>query len=542
MEAPPTEFIFRSRLPDIYIPTHLPLHSYVFENISQVKDRPCLINGDTGEIFTYADVELTARRVAAGLSKIGIRQGDVIMLVLRNCPQFAMAFLGASFAGAAVTTANPLFTPAELAKQATASKSKLIITQAAFVEKIKDFAGTHGVSLMCIDSTFPEKEGILHFSQLTQANEADMPAVKISPDDVVALPYSSGTSGVPKGVMLTHKNLVTFGAQLVDGENPNQYTTSDDLHICVLPLFHIYALNSILLCCIRAGAAILIVSKYDVTTLLRMIETYKVTMASFVPPILLNIVKSEEVDRYDLSSIRMIVTGAAPVSMELQEALRAKLPHAVLGQGYGMTEGGPISISLAFAKEPAEMKPGACGCLIRNAEMKIVDIETGASLPRNKAGEICIRGNQVMKGYLNDPEATKTTIDPEGWLHTGDIGYVDDDGEVFIVDRLKEIIKYKGFQVAPAELEALLVSHPLISDAAVVPMKDEAAGELPVAFVVRSNGSEISEDDIKQFISQQVVYYKRIHKVIFTDTIPKAASGKILRKDLKARLPSDLDN
>ncbi|XP_028797570.1 4-coumarate--CoA ligase-like [Neltuma alba] len=542
MEAPPTEFIFRSRLPDIYIPTHLPLHSYVFENISQVKDRPCLINGDTGEIFTYADVELTARRVAAGLSKIGIRQGDVIMLVLRNCPQFAMAFLGASFAGAAVTTANPLFTPAELAKQATASKSKLIITQAAFVEKIKDFAGTHGVSLMCIDSTFPEKEGILHFSQLTQANEADMPAVKISPDDVVALPYSSGTSGVPKGVMLTHKNLVTFGAQLVDGENPNQYTTSDDLHICVLPLFHIYALNSILLCCIRAGAAILIVSKYDVTTLLRMIETYKVTMASFVPPILLNIVKSEEVDRYDLSSIRMIVTGAAPVSMELQEALRAKLPHAVLGQGYGMTEGGPISISLAFAKEPAEMKPGACGCLIRNAEMKIVDIETGASLPRNKAGEICIRGNQVMKGYLNDPEATKTTIDPEGWLHTGDIGYVDDDGEVFIVDRLKEIIKYKGFQVAPAELEALLVSHPFISDAAVVPMKDEAAGELPVAFVVRSNGSEISEDDIKQFISQQVVYYKRIHKVIFTDTIPKAASGKILRKDLKARLPSDLDN
>nr|ACI23348.1 4-coumarate CoA ligase 1 [Leucaena leucocephala] len=542
METPSMEFIFRSKLPDIYIPDHLPLHSYVFENLSQVKDRPCLIDGDTGETLTYADVELTARRVAAGLTKLGIQQGDVIMLVLRNCPQFALAFLGASFAGAAVTTANPLSTPAELAKQATASKSKLIITQAAFVEKIKDFADKRGVSLMCIDSTFPETEGISHFSLLTQADEACMPAVKISPDDVVALPYSSGTSGFPKGVMLTHKNLVTSVAQLVDGENPNQYTTSDDVHICVLPMFHIYALNSILLCCIRAGAAILTMGKYDIATLLKMIKTYKVTMASFVPPILLNIVKSEEVDRHDLSSIRTIVTGAAPVSVELEQALRAKLPHAILGQGYGMTEGGPLSISLSFAKEPVEMKSGACGSVIRNAEMKIVDIETGASLPRNRAGEICIRGNQVMKGYLNDPEATKTTIDEEGWLHTGDIGHVDDDDEVFVVDRLKEIIKYKGFQVAPAELEALLISHPFISDAAVVPMKDEAAGELPVAFVVRSNGFKISEDDIKLFISQQVVYYKRIHKVIFTDTIPKAVSGKILRKDLKARLASDLGN
>lgn len=332
METPPTEFIFRSKLPDIYIPTHLPLHSYVFENLSHVKDRPCLINGDSGETFTYAKVELTARRVAAGLSKLGIRQGDVIMLVLRNCPEFAIAFLGASFAGAAVTTANPLFTPAELAKQATASNSKLIITQTAFVEKIRDFAHTHGVSLLCTDSTFPEKEGISHFSLLTQADEADVPTVKISPDAIVALPYSSGTSGVPKGVMLTHKNLVNTVAQLVDGENPNQYTSSDDVHICVLPMFHIYALNSILLCSIRAGAAILTMSKYDITSLLKMIETYRVTMASFVPPILLSIVKSDEVDRYDLSSIRVIVTGAAPVSVELEQALKAKLPHAVLGQ------------------------------------------------------------------------------------------------------------------------------------------------------------------------------------------------------------------
>ncbi|KAF7838052.1 4-coumarate--CoA ligase 2-like [Senna tora] len=460
------------------------------------------------------------------------------MLLLRNCPEFVLAFLGASFRGAAVTMANPFFTPAELAKQAAASKPKLIITQAAYVDKINDFAVSNGVLVMCIDDDYSSSdEGVLRFSQLTQSNESEIPAVKINPaDDVVALPYSSGTSGVPKGVMLTHKNLVTTVAQLVDGENPNQYTRPEDVLLCVLPLFHIYALNSIMLCGIRAGAAIVIMSKYETTRVLEVIEKYKVTVVSIVPPILLAMVKSEDVERYDLSSIRMVVTGAAPVSVELEGALRAKLPHAKFGQGYGMTEGGPLAISLAFAKEAMEVKSGACGCVIRNAEMKIVDIETGASLPRNKSGEICIRGNQVMKGYLNDPEATKRTIDKEGWLHTGDIGYIDDDDQLFIVDRLKEIIKYKGFQVAPAELESLLIAHPHISDAAVVPMQDEAAGEVPVAFVVRSNGSKISEHEIKQYIAQQVVYYKRIHKVIFTDTIPKATSGKILRKDLKARL------
>ncbi|MBA0663635.1 hypothetical protein Goarm_002937 [Gossypium armourianum] len=202
-----------------------------------------------------------------------------------------------------------------------------------------------------------------------------------------------------------------------------------------------------------------------------------------------------------------------------------------------MTEAGPVlAMCLGFAKEPFEMKSGACGTVVRNAEMKIVDPDTGLSLPRNQAGEICIRGDQIMKGYLNDPEATARTIDKDGWLHTGDIGYIDDDDELFIVDRLKELIKYKGFQVAPAELEAMLIAHPEIIDAAVVAMKDEAAGEVPVAFVVRSDKSQISEDEIKQYISKQVVFYKRISRVFFIEAIPKAPSGKILRKELRAKL------
>ncbi|XP_047165936.1 4-coumarate--CoA ligase CCL1-like [Vigna umbellata] len=536
MEPSPQEFIFRSPLPDIPIPTHLPLHSYCFQNLSQFQHRTCLIDGDTGETLTYAEVDLAARRIAAGLHNIGIRQGDVVMLVLRNCPQFALAFLGASHRGAVITTANPFYTPQELAKQATATKTRLVITQSAYVDKIKSFADGTDVMVMCIDTCPPENDGVLHFSTLTNADETEAPAVKISPDDVVALPFSSGTSGLPKGVMLSHKNLVTTISQLVDGENAHQYTHSDDVLLCVLPMFHIYALNSILLSGIRSGAAVLIVQKFEMTTLLELIQKYRVTVASFVPPIVLALVKSGEAHRYDLSSVRAVVTGAAPLGKELQEAVESRLPHATFGQGYGMTEAGPLAISMAFAKEPSKIKPGACGTVVRNAEMKIVDTETGVSLPRNETGEICIRGTKVMKGYLNDPEATERTIDKDGWLHTGDIGYIDDDDELFIVDRLKELIKYKGFQVPPAELEALLISHPDISEAAVVPMKDEAAGEIPVAFVVRSKGSEITEDEIKKYISQQVVFYKRIGRVFFTDSIPKAASGKILRKVLSARV------
>ncbi|CAN1344850.1 4-coumarate--CoA ligase 2 [Linum perenne] len=480
------EFIFRSKLPDIDIPNHLPLHSYIFQNISDHASRPCLINSVTGDVHTYADVQLTSKRVAAGLEKLGIRQGDVIMLLLPNCPEFVLAFLGASFRGAIATAANPFFTSAEVAKQAKASGAKLVITQSAFADKVKD---------------------------LTESAESADSEIEICSDDVVALPYSSGTTGLPKGVMLTHKGLVTSVAQQVDGENPNLYFTSDDVILCVLPMFHIYALNSIMLCGLR------------------------------VPPVVLAIAKSSETEKYDLSSIRMLKSGAAPLGKELEDAVGAKFPNARLGQGYGMTEAGPVlSMCLAFAKEPFEIKAGSCGTVVRNAEMKIVDPETGSSLPKNERGEICIRGHQIMKGYLNDPESTSATIDKQGWLHTGDIGFIDDDDELFIVDRLKEIIKYKGFQVAPAELEALLLAHPEIDDAAVVGIKDEQAGETPVAFVVKSASSELTEDGIKQYISKQVVFYKRISRVFFREAIPKAPSGKILRKNLRAELANGFQN
>ncbi|CAO2172987.1 unnamed protein product [Urochloa humidicola] len=455
------------------------------------------------------------------------------MLLLPNCVEFAIAFLACSRLGAPATTANPLHTPPEIAKQAAASGATVIVTEPDFVSKV---IGLPGVS--AVVATGAGADGCVSFSDLLASDDTALtePAIDVA-NDVVALPYSSGTTGLPKGVMLTHRGLVTSVAQLVDGENPNLHLREDDVVLCVLPMIHVYSLHSILLCGMRAGAALVVMKRFDTARMFELVERHGITVVPLVLPIAVQIAKTDAVGRHDVSSVRMVISGGAPMGKELQDILRAKLPGAVLGQGYGMTEAGPVlSMCMAFAKEPLPVKSGACGTVVRNAELKIIDPETGVSLRRNQPGEICIRGKQIMKGYLNNPEATAATIDAEGWLHTGDVGYVDDDDEIFIVDRLKELIKYKGFQVAPAELEAMLIAHPSIADAAAVPMKDDTSGEVPVAFVVRSDGSGITEDEIKQYVAKQVVYYKRLHKIFFVETIPKAPSGKILRKDLRAKL------
>ncbi|XXG43806.1 hypothetical protein AAC387_Pa01g3762 [Persea americana] len=537
---PPTDnFIFRSKLPDISISNHLPLHTYCFEKIAEFSDAPSLISGSTA--YTFAETHLLCQKSAAGLSNLGIKKGDVIMVLLQNSPEFAFSFMGASMIGAITTTANPFCTPSEIYKQFSASHTKLVITQSQFVDKLRDDGEKFpkiGEELTVITVDDPP-ENCLHFSVISGADEKDVPSIGIDPDDPVALPFSSGTTGFPKGVILSHKSLISSIAQQVDGENPNLYLKSDDIVLCVLPLFHVYSLNSVLLCSLRAGAGVLLMQKFEIGSLLELIQRHRVSVTPVVPPLVLALAKNPMVASFDLSSIRIVLSGAAPLGKELEDALRSRLPQAAFGQGYGMTEAGPVlSMCLGFAKQPFPTKSGSCGTVVRNAELKVIDPETGLALTYNQPGEICIRGPQIMKGYLNDAEATASTIDVDGWLHTGDIGYVDDDNEIFIVDRVKELIKFKGFQVPPAELEALLISHPFIADAAVVPQKDEVNGEVPVAFVVRSKDFEITEESVKEFIAKQVVFYKRLHKVCFVHAIPKSASGKILRKDLRAKLAS----
>lgn len=528
-----SEHIFRSRLPDIDIPSHLSLPQFVFQNLSLYPNNPCIIELSTGLVYSYSDAQRISQKVASGLVKLGILQGDVVMLLLPNCAEFVLLFLGIAARGAVVTTANPSAKPAEIRKQARAAGVKLIITQAEFVEKLAKLRSEEHIRILTIDEPV---DGLQSASVLLSADENECPDFLIDPNDVVALPFSSGTSGLPKGVMLTHKSVVTGVAQLVDGENPNIHYSTEDVVLCMLPLIHIFSI-SVLLCSLRSGSAVAIMQKFDVIAVLQHIQTHRITITAVVPPIVLAITKCPMVDQFDTSSLRKIQSGAATLGKELEDAFRAVVPNAVIGQGYGMTEAGPVlTMTLSLAKIPTPAKPGSCGTVVRNAQMKIVDTETGVSLPINHPGEIYIRGAQIMKGYLNDPESTALAIDQDGWLRTGDIGYVDEDNEVFIVDRVKEIIKHNGYQVPPAELEALLLSHPAIHDVAVVPEPDEASGELPVAFVVKAHGCDITENEIKQYVAAQVVFYKRVRKVYFIDAIPKSPNGKILRRELKSKL------
>ncbi|XP_027911787.1 4-coumarate--CoA ligase 2-like isoform X2 [Vigna unguiculata] len=517
-----TTHIFRSKLPDIPLPNNLLLHKYCFLKLPEVANRTCLIAA--ARTYTYADTHRASRKVAAGMSKLGIQKGDTVMILLPNSPEFVFTFMAVSMLGAVATTANPSYTAAELAKQLAVSNAKLVVTLSAHVHKLNNQQAQHRFFKVVTVDDPPE-----NCSAFPEGDESEVPEVEISVEDAVALPFSSGTTGLAKGVILTHKSLVTSVAQLIEGENPHMYLKEEDVVLCVLPLFHVFAMHIVMMCGMRTGSAILLIEKFEMRTLLEAIEKHRVTVAILVPPLVVALTKNTAVEKYDLSSIRLVMSGAAPLGLQAEEALRKRLPNAILGQGYGMTESGPVlTMSLGFAKFPFPTKCGSCGTVVRNAEMKVIHPLTSLSLPRNEHGEICVRGSQIMKGYLNDEKATAETIDADGWLHTGDIGYVDDDDEVFLVDRAKELIKFKAFQVPPAELEDLLRSHPSIADAAVVPQKDDAAGEVPVAFVV---GFDLTEDAVKDFVAKQ-----RIHKVYFVDAIPKSQTGKILRKELRAKL------
>lgn len=328
--------VFKSKLPDIPISNHLPLHTYCLQHaLHHFPDRPCLIVGSTGLTYTFSQTHLYAQRVAAGLSALGIKKGDVIMTLLQNCAEFVFAFLGASMVGAVTTTANPFYTVPEIFKQFNASKSKLIITQSQYVDKLRDVPSDQypklgeDYTVVTVDDP-PEK--CLHFSVISEANEHEMPEVEIDADDPVALPFSSGTTGLPKGVILTHRSLITSVAQQVDGENPNLYLNEEDVVLCVLPLFHIFSLNSVLLNSLRVGAAMLIMHKFEIGALLELIQRHRVSVAAVVPPLVLALAKNPMVDKFDLSSIRLVLSGAAPLGKELEEALRTRIPQAVLGQ------------------------------------------------------------------------------------------------------------------------------------------------------------------------------------------------------------------
>ncbi len=511
--------IFRSPHDDIEIP-RTPLTPFVLHRAAELGDKPALVDGPSGRVLTYRQLASAAERVAGGLAKRGFRKGDVFAIYSSNLPEYALAFHGVATAGGVVTTANPLYTEDELATQLVDAGAHFLVTVPPFLEKARAAATKAGVEEVFV---FGEAEGATPFAALL-AGGAEPPAVAIEPDDLVVLPYSSGTTGFPKGVQLTHGNLVANIAQCFAQE----IASPDDTLLAVLPFFHIYGMNVLMNMGLYAGATVVTMPRFDLEEFLRVMQDRRVTVAYLVPPIVLALAKHPLVDRYDLSSLRTIWSGAAPLGSDLAAACGARVGSAVR-QGYGLTETSPVT----HRNLDDGARTGSIGQLVPNTECKIVDSASGAELGPGEHGELLIRGPQVMRGYLNNSDATAHAIDAAGWLRTGDIGYADPDGYFYIVDRAKELIKYKGYQVAPAELEALLVTHPAVADAAVIPIADEEAGEVPKAFVALKGAA--TADALMSFVADRVAPFKKIREVEVVDEIPKSAAGKILRRVLIER-------
>lgn len=474
--------------------------------------------------------------VAKHLALRGVKEGTVVGIHAPNMIDYSVIFHAVASLGGVVTTSNPLYQPRELAHQLRDSGVSFVFTIGMFKETVHAAAKELNGAIKEV-WVVGEDSGNWIFAPAKDKQTTAIKSVTMDPSEhLLVMPYSSGTSGTPKGVQLTHRNLASNVAQCIDHPELNVGITKDDSVILVLPSFHIYGFffNLVMQ---RVGSTAAVLQKFDPVQFLQALQDHKVTFAPLVPPIINFLARHPLVEKFDLSHLRTIFSGAAPLDAETQHLLEKRFPNTACLQGYGMTETSPVTMI------PLRNKAvnGSVGRVIPNGEFKIVDSH-GKVLPSGSAnvGELCYRGPNVMKGYINNQKATDEMIKKDGFLHTGDLAYFDAEGNVFIVDRLKELIKVKGLQVPPAELEGLLLQHPNVADCAVVGAPDERSGEVPVAFIVRKAdpaSQAVSDDNIKEFIASKVAEYKRIAKIVNVSEIPKSAAGKILRRVLRDQLP-----
>lgn len=511
--------IIRSPFADIAIPD-VTLPQFVMRHASTTPEKTALLCGVTGRGYTYGELAVAIRRAATGLHARGIRKGDVVGMVSPNVPDFAVAFFAIATIGAIPSTVNPIATAEEIGAQFHDSEAVAVVTIPALLEKVQLSARI--ASTVREIFTFGDADGATPFARLLEHGDQP-PAVSIDPAmDTVVLPYSSGTSGIPKGVMLTHRNVV---ANLVQTQGAKPMLTPDDRVIAVLPFFHIYGMTVILAGALAQGATVVTLPKFELEGFLQTMQDQHITYANVVPPIVLALAKHPAVANYDLSALQTVFSGAAPLSADLANSCGQRVGALVL-QGYGLTETSPVTHAHPAVSDI--QRPESVGPLLANTEARIVDPVIGEDVATGERGELWIRGPQVMQGYFNKPEATAACTTSDGWFKTGDVAIADDIGWFRIVDRVKELIKYKGLQVAPAELEAVLLSHPGIADAAVIPVEDPECGEIPKAYVVLR--APLTEAEVMAWVAERVSSYKKVRAVEFADSIPKSPSGKILRR------------
>ncbi|KAF5455991.1 hypothetical protein F2P56_025510 [Juglans regia] len=498
------------------------------------------LDASTGRHLTFSDVWLAVDSVASSLSDMGVRKGDVILLLSPNSIFFPVVSLAVMSLGAVISTTNPINTAQEIAKQIADSKPIIAFTTHQLVPKLAESS----LRIVILDEhqSIPAVRNariVATLEEMLKKQPRGDVRVRdrVNQDDMATLLYSSGTTGASKGVVTSHRSLIAMVQIRLVRSKGNEGL--EHRFLCTVPMFHVYGLAAFVLALLASGTTVVILPKYDMHDMLSAIEKYRITSIPVVPPILASMVNGADriLSKYDLSSLQLVSNGGAPTSKKVIEKFMERYPAVTILQAYGLTESTAVG---AYTNSLEESKRyGTVGLLSPGMEAKIVNPETQDALPVNRTGELWMRGLPVMKGwlvlhvgYFRNAEATASTLDSDGWLKTGDLCYIDDDGFIFVVDRLKELIKYKGYQVPPAELEALLVTHPEISDAAVVPIPDEEVGQYPMAYVVKKTGSNLSDVAVMDFVTAQVAPYKRIRRVAFVASIPKNASGKILRKNL----------
>jgi 4-coumarate--CoA ligase len=508
--------------PSLYGTVEVPAISItglLFQGLTGRQSDPVIIDGPSGQSLSAGEVMDRIKRLAGGLTERGVLPGGTVAILAPNMPDYPVVFHGVAWGGGTVTTINPTYTAPEIHHQLVDAGAVMLVTIPAFAEVARAaVAGTGVRDLVIIGSeTCLSLEDVMGAPLLAQA-PVDLKR------DVVVLPYSSGTTGRPKGVMLTHRNLV---ANVMQSAAVSEITP-DDVAVAFLPFFHIYGMTVLMNLFLQQRAKIVTMPRFDLELFLRLIEEHRATRLYIVPPVALALAKHPLVEQFDVSSVVEVFSGAAPLGPETEKAVGARLGARSV-QGYGMTEMSPIS----HMTVAGHVRHGSSGQAVPSTECRIVDPVTLQDMPPGEEGELWVRGPQVMLGYLNNPDATAETLTLDGWLRTGDLAVIDADGFMFIRDRLKELIKFKGFQVAPAEVEAALCAHPGVADAAVVGRPDEEAGEVPVAFVVRAPGADVGEAELQAHCEGCLAHYKHPGEYRFVDSVPKSASGKILRRELR---------
>ena len=513
--------IVESPVPPIEIPS-TSIQRYIRERARRRPDKIAIVDAPSGRKLLYGELDRQISRFAAGLAARGFEPGDRLLMFAPNVPEWPVAALGALAAGGIVSGANPAGTTADVAHQIRATNAKFVFTVAPLRAALGEAAAqARDVKVIVLGDPGDD----IGYASLLACTDRE-PQVREDPDALAALPCSSGTTGQQKCVMLTHRAIVSNVMQY-NAAVRQPGVAERMVALALLPMFHIFGFTVIMLCGLAEGITMVTLPRFEPESFLKALQQHRVTHLAVVPPLLHFLTLHPMVAGFDLSSLEQIGCGAAPLGAGLEEKAAGRL-HCQVAQGFGMTEASGV----VSATYPGKGRIGSSGQLMPNTQARVIDPVTRADVEIGETGEIWFRGPQAFKGYLDDPPATAATIGPDGWVRTGDLGHVDADGYLYVTDRLKELIKVKGYQVAPAELEALLYTHPQVADAAVIGRADDRAGEIPVAYVVARGA--LDREALKGWVAQRVADYKQLGDVVVCDAIPKTPSGKILRRVLRA--------